>query len=59
MTAAEPFPMADTRPLVVLVCTVPLLSEAGYARVFTMGSDTREIVAYLSEWWAARAAAPR
>jgi methylmalonyl-CoA mutase C-terminal domain/subunit len=32
----------------------PLLEEAGVARVFTMGSDTRDIVAYLRDWWAAR-----
>jgi methylmalonyl-CoA mutase C-terminal domain/subunit len=33
---------------------VPLLQEAGYARIFTMGTDTREIVAYLKAWGAAR-----
>src|SRR4029077_12026660 len=31
---------------------LPLLAQAGYARVFTMGTDTREIVAYLAHWWA-------
>jgi methylmalonyl-CoA mutase, C-terminal domain len=36
---------------------LPLLAEAGYARVFTMGTDTREIVAYLRHWWAQRLAA--
>ncbi len=36
---------------------LPLLQEAGYARVFTMGTDTREIVAYLRAWWAQRLAA--
>jgi methylmalonyl-CoA mutase, C-terminal domain len=36
---------------------VPLLQAAGYARVFTMGTDTREIVAYLRDWWAQRLAA--
>jgi methylmalonyl-CoA mutase C-terminal domain/subunit len=36
---------------------VPLLAQAGYARVFTMGTDTREIVAYLRDWWAQRLAA--
>jgi methylmalonyl-CoA mutase C-terminal domain/subunit len=36
---------------------LPLLEEAGYARVFTMGTDTREIVAYLRDWWAQRLAA--
>jgi methylmalonyl-CoA mutase, C-terminal domain len=36
---------------------LPLLHEAGYARVFTMGTDTREIVAYLRAWWAQRLAA--
>jgi methylmalonyl-CoA mutase, C-terminal domain len=35
---------------------LPLLQEAGYARVFTMGTDTREIVAYLRDWWAQRLA---
>jgi methylmalonyl-CoA mutase C-terminal domain/subunit len=33
---------------------LPLLEAAGFARIFTMGTDTREIVAYLREWWAAR-----
>jgi methylmalonyl-CoA mutase C-terminal domain/subunit len=36
---------------------LPLLHEAGFARIFTMGTDTREIVAYLREWWAQRLAA--
>jgi methylmalonyl-CoA mutase C-terminal domain/subunit len=36
---------------------LPLLHEAGYARVFTMGTDTREIVAFLRDWWAQRLAA--
>ena len=36
---------------------LPLLHEAGFARVFTMGSDTREIVGYLRDWWAQRLAA--
>jgi methylmalonyl-CoA mutase C-terminal domain/subunit len=36
---------------------VPLLQAAGYAKVFTMGTDTREIVAYLRDWWAQRLAA--
>jgi len=35
---------------------VPLLTEAGFARVFTMGTDTREIVAYLRGWWAQKLA---
>jgi len=35
---------------------LPLLQSAGFARIFTMGTDTREIVAYLRDWWAARAA---
>ena len=34
----------------------PLLEEAGVARVFTMGTDTREIIAYLRDWWAQRLA---
>lgn len=32
----------------------PLLEEAGVDRIFTMGADTRDIVAYLQSWWAAR-----
>jgi len=36
---------------------LPLLQEAGYARIFTMGTDTREIVAYLRDWWVQRLAA--
>lgn len=36
---------------------LPLLHEAGYARVFTMGTDTREIVDYLHRWWAQKLAA--
>jgi len=37
---------------------LPLLSAAGFAKVFTMGTDTRDIVAYLRAWWAGRGAAP-
>jgi methylmalonyl-CoA mutase C-terminal domain/subunit len=29
----------------------PLLESAGVSKVFTMGTDTRDIVAYLREWW--------
>ncbi|MBS0577951.1 MAG: cobalamin B12-binding domain-containing protein [Proteobacteria bacterium] len=29
---------------------VPLLVEAGFARIFTMGTDTRDIVGYLRSW---------
>lgn len=29
----------------------PLLEQAGVDRIFTMGSDTREIVDYLNHWW--------
>jgi methylmalonyl-CoA mutase, C-terminal domain len=36
---------------------LPLLQEAGFARVFTMGTDTRDIVTYLNEWWRERLAA--
>jgi hypothetical protein len=36
---------------------VPLLQEAGYARIFTMGAATAEIVQYLQDWWSARLAA--
>ena len=34
----------------------PLLTAAGVDRIFTMGADTRDIVAYLDAWWAARQA---
>ena len=34
----------------------PLLEEAGVARIFTMGTDTREIARYLNDWWLARLA---
>ncbi|MCP1470272.1 methylmalonyl-CoA mutase C-terminal domain/subunit [Sphingobium sp. OAS761] len=33
-----------------------VLEEAGVDRIFTMGSDTRDIVAYLDQWWAERQA---
>lgn len=36
---------------------LPLLQEAGFARVFTMGTDTRQIVDYLRGWWSERLAA--
>jgi methylmalonyl-CoA mutase C-terminal domain/subunit len=36
---------------------LPLLQQAGFARVFTMGTDTRDIVAYLQQWWRERLAA--
>ncbi len=36
----------------------PLLEEAGVARVFTMGTDTREIARYLNDWWQLRLAHP-
>jgi methylmalonyl-CoA mutase, C-terminal domain len=36
---------------------LPLLSAAGFARVFTMGTDTRDIVAYLAQWWREKLAA--
>ncbi len=35
----------------------PLLEAAGVDRIFTMGADTREIVAYLDQWWTDRLAA--
>ena len=35
----------------------PVLEAAGVAKIFTMGTDTREIVAYLKGWWADRQAA--
>lgn len=34
----------------------PLLEQAGVNRIFTMGADTREIVAFLQQWWAGRRA---
>ncbi len=40
---------------VIPVEDLPLLEQAGFARIFTMGTDTREIVAYLQRWWAAKA----
>jgi methylmalonyl-CoA mutase C-terminal domain/subunit len=36
----------------------PLLEQAGVARIFTMGTDTREIARYLHEWWQERLAQP-
>ena len=35
---------------------LPLLQAAGFAKVFTMGTDTRDIVAYLRAWWGERGA---
>ncbi len=29
----------------------PVLEAAGVDRIFTMGSDTRDIVTYLKDWW--------
>lgn len=34
----------------------PMLEAAGVAKVFTMGSDTRDIVDYLEGWWAGQQA---
>lgn len=34
----------------------PMLEQAGVSKVFTMGSDTRDIVAYLRAWWAEKLA---
>lgn len=34
----------------------PMLREAGVQEFFTMGSDTRDIVNYLQNWWADRQA---
>jgi methylmalonyl-CoA mutase C-terminal domain/subunit len=36
----------------------PLLAQAGVARIFTMGTDTRDIARYLDDWWRARLAQP-
>ena len=33
---------------------MPMLQEAGVSRIFTMGADTRDIVAYLRDWRAAQ-----
>ena len=30
----------------------PALEAAGVDQIFTMGADTRDIVAYLENWWA-------
>ena len=35
---------------------LPLLKAAGVQKMFTMGTDTREIVAYLRDWWQAKQA---
>lgn len=35
---------------------IPTLHAAGVKKVFTMGADTRDIVAYLRAWWADREA---
>lgn len=35
----------------------PFLLEAGIDKIFTMGTDTRDIVQYLEEWWAQKQAA--
>lgn len=37
----------------------PLLKSAGVDRIFTMGTDTRDIVAYLQDWWQQQQAAGR
>lgn len=31
---------------------VEVLKERGMAEIFTMGTDTRDVVAYLEAWWA-------
>lgn len=36
---------------------LPLLHEAGFARVFTMGTGTGQIVDYLRGWWREKLAA--
>jgi methylmalonyl-CoA mutase, C-terminal domain len=35
-----------------------LLEQAGVAQIFTMGTDTREIVGYLERWWGERQGGP-
>lgn len=35
----------------------PFLLEAGVGKIFTMGTDTRDIVRYLEEWWVEKQAA--
>lgn len=37
---------------------LPALHAAGVQKVFTMGTDTRDVVAYLTQWWAARTIDP-
>ena len=34
----------------------PILLEAGVGKIFTMGTDTRDIVRFLEEWWAEKQA---
>jgi len=36
---------------------MPMLLEAGVSKIFTMGADTRDIIAYLQAWRAAQALA--
>jgi len=36
---------------------MPMLLEAGVSKIFTMGADTRDIIAYLQAWRAAQAVA--
>ena len=35
----------------------PFLLEAGVGKIFTMGTDSRDFVRFLEEWWAERQAA--
>jgi methylmalonyl-CoA mutase C-terminal domain/subunit len=35
----------------------PILLEAGVGKIFTMGTDTRDIVRFLEQWWAEKQAA--
>ena len=35
----------------------PIVLEAGVGKIFTMGTDTRDIVRFLEQWWAEKQAA--
>lgn len=37
----------------------PMLREAGVNQIFTMGTDTQDIVGYLNTWWADAKEQPR
>ncbi len=35
----------------------PIMLESGVGKIFTMGTDTRDIVRFLEQWWAEKQAA--